>query len=354
MGESSDQSLHAIPGTKPYAASFVDNFMNFIKRLPLPYWLTYLILFILQSTLFHILSWIDGWVPAYEFSPLLLIYPFWLWGVLAIITYLNSISLEALASFNQLLDLEDQELKKLAYEFTTIPARGAIISAAIWSIVYFIIAALTFEAIYVDTGIGTVLIVALIIEGLCSFLLGSAIYYHSLRQLRLVNRTVKKVKHFNLFHLNPVYAFSRLTSQTGISWMLLFSFTLLCFPIHLVTGPSIPVFATQVVLAIAAFILPLWFVNRRLVAEKRRLLSELDQRVETTLGRLHGAIDASELGEVGQLNSVISGLITEREVLNKIPTWPWRTGTLTGFLSAIVIPLLLFVAQYVLSKWLGE
>lgn len=36
------------------------------------------------------------------------------------------------------------------------------------------------------------------------------------------------------------------------------------------------------------------------------------------------------------------------------PTWPWRSGKLTGFLSALVLPILLFVIQLGIQKWLSK
>src|SRR5919197_4110859 len=64
-------------------------------------------------------------------------------------------------------------------------------------------------------------------------------------------------------------------------------------------------------------------------------------------------IDQNELSEVGLLNNVLAGLNMERTLLEKLPTWPWRTDTLTGFLSATVLPILLFLIQNLLRKWLG-
>lgn len=339
---------------KPYTPSFLDRFMDFVERLPSPYWLTYLVLFILQSIIIHILAWIDGWLPAYTFSPISLLFPLWLWVPLAIMTHLNSVSVEALSSFSPLLDVDEEMVKRLKYEFTTMPARGVIRSGVIWSIIYIILTYLTFQSFYVAYGLGKLISVVLILEGLLSFLTGSAIYYHSLRQLRLVSSTVKMVKQFNLFELNPVYAFSHVTSQTGVSWMIMLSLTLLVFPIQLASVPVMAILALQVVLAIAAFVFPLWFVHHRLVSKKRRLLAEHNQRVGSMLERLHRCLDENKIDQVVQLNSAITGLNTERAILTGIPTWPWRTGTLTGFLSAIVLLIIIFLIQLIIKGWLGK
>jgi flagellar basal body-associated protein FliL len=117
--------------------------------------------------------------------------------------------------------------------------------------------------------------------------------------------------------------------------------------------PVLMVWVLQVILAIAAFVLPLWFVHRRLVSEKRRRMAEINLRVESTSDRFHHALDKSEMVEAVQLNNVMNGLNIERNVVISLPTWPWRPGTLTGFLTAIVLPIILFIIQRIVVKWLG-
>jgi len=339
--------------TRPYAPSFVDRLMDFVKRMPGPYWLTYLVLFILQGLIFHILSWIVGWSPAYTFIPVVLLFPAWLWASLAIMTYINSVSLEALSIFSPLLDIEEERLERLKYEFRVMPARSVNLISVIWTIIYILLTYLAYEPFYVTYKLGTLLSVANIVAGLASFSVAGVIYYHSFRQLRLVNYAVRLVHQINLFQLDPVYAFSRVTSQIGVAWMILLSLTILLFPIQFANMLVLAILVTQIALAIAAFVLPLWFVNRRLVSEKRKLLAEFNHRVESTLERLHRDLDAGELSGMDQFDSAMTALTAERDVLTRIPTWPWRAGTLTGFLSAIGLPILLFLMQIVIEKWLG-
>lgn len=354
QANTSDSIHPATAKFEPYPPSFVDRFMRFIERLPIPYWLTYLALFVLQSTAFHVLGWIDGWLPAYAFSPILLLFPLWLWGPLAIITYLNSISRQAVSDFGPLLNLEPATMRQLEYEFTTMPAKGVIFSSVFWSVVYFIFSYLAFDSFYVGYEIGPVLTVITIVQGWISYLTGSVIYYHSIRQLRLVHRTVKLVKQFDLFQLDPVYAFSVLTSRTGMAWVLLLTFTVLVFPIQIAAAPILTLMVVQLVLAVAAFALPLHIVHQRLVAEKRRLEGEHDERVKSALAELHRRLANNELGDMVQLNSALSGLNAERDILAKIPTWPWRVGLLTGFLSIVVLPIILFLIQLVIGRWMGS
>jgi hypothetical protein len=344
----------SLPQAGPYRPCLLDRFMDAVQRLPIPYGLTYLGLFLVQSLLVHVLSWVDGWLPPFKFNVLVFLFPLWLWLPLAMITYLKSVSLDALTAFAPLLDVDEERLKGLAYEFTVMPSTSVALSGLFWAIVYILLSYVSYDAFYGDYGLGPLASVVVFVEGLISYSFGSAIYYYSLRQLRLVSATVKMVEQFNLFRLDPVYAFSRLTSQIGVSWMVLVSLTLVLFPIELAKVPVLAILVLQLAMAVAAFVLPLWFVNRRLVAEKRRLLGEVDRRIESTLARLHLHVDENELAPMEQIDHALTCLQAERAVLRGIPTWPWRASTLTGFFSAIATPIIVFLIQLAVEKWLGR
>lgn len=83
------------------------------------------------------------------------------------------------------------------------------------------------------------------------------------------------------------------------------------------------------------------------------LLAEVNQRIERTSKRLHDRLDENEMGEVGQLGSAMTGLKAERDIVTSIPTWSWREGTLTRFLSVVMMPILLVLAKIVIENWLG-
>jgi hypothetical protein len=348
------EPLQQDPGVaKPFTPSFLDRLMDFVQQLPIPFWLTYLVLFLLEGFLNQAIAWITGWLPRFQVNPLIFLFPLWLWGPLAIITHLDRVAMDALSSFSPLIDIDEKALKKLKFEFTTMPAIPVILSGIFWLIIYLIVTYLAYQVFYVGYGLGKLLSGVVFVEGLISYSTGSVIYYHSLRQLYLVNRTVKMVNQFDLFHLDPVYAFSRLTAQIGVAWMIMLSLTLLVFPIELASLPVLMVLVLQIFLAIAAFVLPLWFVHSRLVSGKRKLISEHNQRVKETLSNFHDMLEENRMAEADKHNFAINALVNERSLLTSIPTWPWRAGTLTGFLSAIGLPILLFILQLVIKKYLG-
>ena len=54
------------------------------------------------------------------------------------------------------------------------------------------------------------------------------------------------------------------------------------------------------------------------------------------------------------LLKVISILETEQDTLNRISTWPWQPETPRFLVTALLLPLLLWVIQYVLQLLLGS
>jgi hypothetical protein len=347
-------SQQVVGQVNPYPPSFVDRLTDFIQRLPIPYGLTYLLLFTLESAMILVFSWIDGWLPAYQFDPIVLLFPVWLWGPLAFLTYLDSLSLRVLSEFTPLLDTSAETKRRLEYEFTTMPARSVIISAVAWSSVYLLFWDVSFAPIVVAVyGTGVLATRVIFLVGFVSFAVGGVIYYHTIRQLRLVTRTVRMVSQFDLFALDPLYAFSVLTSRTGISWVVLISLPFLISNLEVAGIPQLSLLILQIALAMGAFLLPLRIVNQRLVSAKRGQMAELDQRVKATLARVNKAVDENSLQEVSKLNDALKALTSQREILARIPTWPWRPGLFAGFVSIIVLPLVLILIQFALGRWLG-
>jgi hypothetical protein len=116
------------------------------------------------------------------------------------------------------------------------------------------------------------------------------LYYHTLHQLRLVYRLYAGVRSFNLFRLEPVFAFSRLTALTGGIFLVLISITYILYPYPLGDIRALASYLLQILLAVLAFILPLWPTHQRLAAEKRRLQDEAGARLEASLQQLHEAL----------------------------------------------------------------
>ena len=100
---------------------------------------------------------------------------------------------------------------------------------------------------------------------------------------------------------------------------------------------------------VIVFVVPLLGLHGRLVDEKERLQGEADDRLKGILAELNRDAGALELGRADALNKTLASLVQQRELLARLPTWPWSTTTLRAFVSAILLPLALFVVQRVLG-----
>ena len=336
--------------TNSFRSSWIDRVMDAVERWPVPYWLVYTVFFLLEVLIFHWIGWQDGWVKRYTLEPINFLFPIWMFGPLLAMTYLDGVARQSLHDFASLLDDSPEDLDRLESEFTQMPPGPVLAIGLIWLGVYALMMLITFPAFLEQYGVGPFASIVSGFIGLITFPVGGVLYYHSTRQLRLVSQTVKRVQKFNVFQLDPVYAFSRLTSQTGLVWLFMLTLTQLVFPITLLSFVSISLYVIMVLLVVAAFVLPLWSVHHRLEAEKRRLLSEANQRLEDKLQRMHRSLDADHLDELDALRQAVGGILDEREILSKIPTWPWRSSTIAGFGSALILPIVLALIQIALER----
>lgn len=109
-------------------------------------------------------------------------------------------------------------------------------------------------------------------------------------------------------------------------------------------------FAGGVIAAAAVFVVPLRGMQRRILAEKRRLQAEVGFRLEATIEAVHRAVDEGDLPAAAKMHDALGVLLMERDMVDKLPTLPWRPGTLGGVASAIALPLGLFVATRFLDR----
>ena len=177
--------------------------------------------------------------------------------------------------------------------------------------------------------------------------------YHTVRQLRLIARIHERVSRIDVFDQARLYAMSKVTSGTAIGLVVLLVPSLFLLPTD--AGISYVVitaawYAFAVAAAAASFFLPLRGMHDRLIDEKKRLQAEVGRRISTTLASIQAAVDAGDPAAIEAASKALSVLVASRDVVNRAPTWPWSGGALTGFASAIVLPIVLFLVQRVLAE----
>ena len=334
----SPSAPESVAGYPPYPASVVDRFLAWVGRLPVPAWFFYLVLLAALIIIFNGLAWIAGTAQLGTFElyrSSVPVYPVW---VLALIHYLNRVARRALAAFRPALGARDTDYKRLEYELVTLPRRGTWTTLAL---------SLVFTAAYINFTPYLVALfrrspgVAIVESVVYAFCFGmiAVFFYHTIRQLHMVSRIHASATDINLFRPTPLYAFSGLTAQTGIGLLLMNYFGVLTDPATFENFALIALTIAASLIAVVCFILPLRGMHVRIVAEKKRLLAEANGRLEATIQQLYARADSQNLTEVDQLNQLMVSLVTTREIIEKIPTWPWEPGTLISFISVFLLPL---------------
>lgn len=342
---------------RSYTKSWVDALQDAIERLPWAPWLTYLAAFLLLAGLETGLKWSTGTYPVGTFHP---------WHVVgagtgvyafALVHYLDLVSGRALDTFRGVMRATDAEAEAVRRRLTTMPAWPAALASiggiGLGVIQRVLVSSHNLPGIgYATSGPVYVFEYGLMV----SVFLGIGIlFYHSIRQLGLIDYLYRECALVRLFDPAPLYAFSRVTARTALGTVFAAYAWLVTYP-RSTAGESTSVFAVVLIglalLAMTTFALPLWGAHQRLEAEKLRRKAQAHQHVDEVLARQRAHFaDDDHTGLQGGAHAMAS-LTAEIGLLEKASTWPWETGAFRGFLTAIMLPLLVWLAEQLIGRWL--
>jgi hypothetical protein len=339
-------SATALAAADLYRVSWVDHLTRAIDRLPIPAWAFYGVLLVGLALVVNVLNWIGERYPPGTFDLLQSGFAVYAAYQLAMVHYLNGVAGSKLRAFRPALDLSPQEYERLQHQLTTLPAReGALAGLAGLAFIAFLYA---WELPGSPALPSAFVIGRFVIEGI-TFALLAVLIYHTIHQLRLVSRIHALASRIDLFEPAPLYAFSHLTARTGIGLVVLTAYSFLIDPS--VNVLAVGLTALVLVTAAAAFVLPLEGMHHRIVAEKERLQLEANRRLKATLIGLHQSVDERDLSSSDALNKTLESLQLERDAIARMPTWPWEPGTLRAFVSALLVPLVLWLIIRALERF---
>jgi hypothetical protein len=341
----------------PYPGSWVDRLFVWIEGRPFPPWLFYLLIILALAILGHIVRWFDGSLSPGSFQVIPVVEAPFAVYFFALIHYLNSASRRALATFRPVLHVTDEESLQLEYVLNTIPRWTGILAVLAGAFLGFTSVYLRPESWGVSAAPSLGLTALITTMANVGAILWVA---HTIRQLRGVDRIHLMPKNINPFHREPLYAFSALTLPTAIGGLLpVYIYLFLAYYLG-VLGPlpypsafEAAGFGLVIVLALAAFILPLFSMHRRLAQEKARLVAEADQRYSAILDRFNEQLDESRFKDLDATSRAIASLASQRDALARISTWPWRPETLRSLLTTLALPVLLYIVSRLVGRLLG-
>lgn len=301
-----------------------------IQQLPISVWTIYLVILGLLIVFFNALAWIAGLIPVGTFDLYRSSIPCYPIASMMLIKYLNHVARRSFATFNPVLAVSDSEYTNLETKLTTMPRRGVLIT---------VLLSLVLVIVYLANTPYVLLLmqksphIALIEAGFYAFtfVMMGIYFYHTLWQLWMVSRLHTMIANVDLFDLHPLYAFSRLSSQTGISLLLMNFFGMVTDPATFTNIALINVMVIAFVLAILSFIMPLLGIYRRITSEKRHLHHRISQQLGALIQQMYETDEPHQKGTMPDAQ-LLSSLATTRRIVEDIPTLPLEKGTLINFL----------------------
>lgn len=335
----------------PYQPALINRITAWVDTLPGPRWAFYLGLFILIGLILNVAVWIEGSLPWGTFNLFASIGGIWAIESLFYSHYLISSSKKALDEFRPLLDISPAEFDKKCFEFVNVPLKKAII----W---YVLGAALgawwgTFLESLLDSSPHTYYVPRFFL--LFTAIFGTALFmeftYRVIYQLIFVRNLYATIPKIKIHEMNPIYALSKFTAKCGLV-ILLFLYV---NPMYILAPGVVNevffiiTFGPLSLVPLAAFILPLLEVNQAISTEKENLLNEIGVRIEDAKRELYRRMDSNQYQDMAQFQRGIMALFSFRDDIENTPTWPWKPETLRWLLTALILPLGLWIIQYLIQ-----
>ena len=341
------------PPHVPYPPGWMDRLTGWVDRLALPSWVVYLIPAVALFALITAIKWWDGTNPVGVFIP-----AFALPGVvtaygLALVHYLDRAAGGALDVALPVLNVDDEGYRRLRYELSTMPVRSTLAASALGvllavAVLFVLPTSFKEETQTFTSGASTAVEVTV-------FLLLWAVWgpltYHTVRQLRQVNHIYTERTRIDVFNLDPLYSFSWLTARTALGWVVVPYLFVLLVPSIMANVVSFGLFISNVLLGVVAFIWPLVGVHQLIEGAKKVRQREADLRFDALATELHRRADQGEFDGMDGLNEAMEAMQRERDVLEKIPTWPWRGETINILTTALLLPVVLWFITRVLERF---
>jgi len=350
-----DDQVKAESGSQPYTPSWLDRFNAWLARLPGPIWSYYLGIWLVLVLLQIAAIWCEGAYPVGTFLPnhtaIAGLIPF----LLALSLSLDNKAGRALATLRPAMKASEEDYQRLRYQLTTLPARPTLL-VSLLGVASIVLLNVALDSFSDFGGLGAFPISRTLIYLMYigAWWVVAAFLYHTVHQLRTINLIYTQYTRVNLFKMRPLYGLSGLTALTGVSLSVITYGWMAINPELWGELISMAIVLPITVLAFAAFIWPLLGIHRLLEEGKGRLLDECSIRVETAIAELHRRVDSGGLEGMDDLNNTISSLEIEQNLLERIPTWPWRPETVRLLITALALPLGLWFIQYVLQRLMGS
>jgi hypothetical protein len=334
-----------------YRPAAVSRFLAWADTLPAHGWWLYPALALALIVYCHAVLWLSGSVPFGTFVSAAVIGvpygPFAL-GALA---YLNRVAARSVAAFWPASGWPDSDREAWTHRFVTTPAGygwPCLVVGALLGVGSFLQSPA--GSLAPSTASQTIVFIAFVPALVFGYAMLPAGVVHIGRQLRLVDRIHREARAIDPFDRVPVYAFSAFTARAGLVFLIIAYYSLTVNgAFQAGNAVSLAVVGAGLVVAAACFVLPLWGIHDRLGREKEALLREVEGRLNRLGQEMYRRIDAREFDGTKVVSEALAGVTALRERIARLPTWPWPPQLFRGFLTALLLP----VIVYLISRLIG-
>ena len=340
--------------TASYRPGSVSRLLAWVDTLPGHGWWVFPALVVLLLVWAHGILWATGRLPVGTIEPVITVRVVYGPYSLAVLALANRVAQRSLASFWPATGWPESERATWAYQFANSPGGYGWVSILI-GVPLALGSFLSAPASVLGAESGRA---ALFVAYLPSLIFGysmlPAAVFHSVRQLRLVARIHREATAIDPFDRAPVYAFSRLTVVSGLAYVVGGYYTLTvnrAFQAGNVV--SLLAVGSSVAVGVATFVLPLWGIHDRLVREKEILVQQVEGRLNQLGTEIYRRIDVGEFDGTKVVSDSLVGVIALRERIAHLPTWPWPPQLLRGFISALLLPVAVYLLTRVISTQIG-
>lgn len=342
----------------PYPPSWADRLMDMVDQAGPPPWLIYAASGVLLTLVFGaVQAWQgayadQGFQPWHLFIAIQPLYP------IVITHYLDNIAVNSLDGFQQAMVGDQHALRMARYRLTTTPARGVLIASLLGAGALFVLfirpseLPITITVTRISDSNISLLVFALYM--ILTWFGYGMWAYHTIHQLREIHSLYTHQSHIDPFHPAPLYALSRISSRSALV-ILPISYGWLTLNASAGVGNLLDLTSMIVTniffvgLGVLIFIWPLWGAHQLLEEVKEQALADNAAHFGLTVEQLHGDVAQKRTADMAAWENALSALSIERGQLEKLATWPWAPGALRNLLAALIIPLIVWAAQFALE-----
>jgi hypothetical protein len=266
-----------------------------------------------------------------------------------LIRHLDRTAVRALHELRPALPDDDALVAGFHHRLTTMPARPTLIVTLLLVAIAVGGAILEPEARGIAGLTGIAAAARVGVDALGIVALGMLLW-HSLHQGSAIADVQRHAERIDLFRPGPLYAFSAVTVRTGIGLLVVPAWGIVTDPAGWRGAGSAAFIAVSIAVACAAFALPLATMRRRILDVRGRMQADAGVRLRAALAMLHERLDAADEAGVAAADKVVAAAEREWRLLETLPTTPWRSATLGAFISALVVPVVLWVITHLLER----